>query len=74
MYTPRALARLIPRTGTRHWTGSRAAAVRWDVCRREISQQSQAGGKAAIEKLPLAGIKVLDMTRVLAGVCDISPS
>lgn len=23
----------------------------------------------AVEKLPLAGVKVLDMTRVLAGVC-----
>jgi hypothetical protein len=26
--------------------------------------------KKAIEKLPLAGIRVLDMTRVLAGVCS----
>lgn len=25
--------------------------------------------KKTIEKLPLAGIRVLDMTRVLAGVC-----
>ena len=29
--------------------------------------------KQMVEKLPLAGIKVLDMTRVLAGVCKCFP-
>jgi hypothetical protein len=37
--------------------------------RRSIST-TQTVDKQAVEKLPLAGIKVLDMTRVLAGVSD----
>ena len=39
-----------------------------DIQRRCLA--TSAAGAADTAKLPLAGIKVLDMTRVLAGVCD----
>ena len=37
--------------------------------KRGIATTRDAVDKSVVEKLPLAGIKVLDMTRVLAGVC-----
>lgn len=50
---------------------SRSAAhyntMNWSL--RKLATTAAASGDAA--NLPLAGIKVLDMTRVLAGVCSL---
>jgi succinate--hydroxymethylglutarate CoA-transferase len=48
------MAEVYPARNNRIWTRGIAATTKID--------------KKAIEKLPLAGIRVLDMTRVLAGV------
>lgn len=41
--------------------------MNWSL--RKLATTAAASGDAA--NLPLAGIKVLDMTRVLAGVCSL---
>ncbi|KAF2847581.1 caib/baif family protein-like protein, partial [Plenodomus tracheiphilus IPT5] len=62
-FLPRLSARAELRySGTRIHAQTRTSAL----CRRHIATQQHVD-KQLIEKLPLAGIKVLDMTRVLAG-------
>jgi hypothetical protein len=55
---------------SRRWlTASRFdSQCHWRIARRGIATTPAASGDAT--NLPLAGIKVLDMTRVLAGVSD----
>lgn len=60
------LQRVASRSGCRFPNG-RFPVPGCQVWSRSIATQN-AVDKATIEKLPLAGIRVLDMTRVLAGV------
>jgi hypothetical protein len=68
MYYFGAVTKAAPRVHCRYpanWVATRTSQL-W---RRNSATKSNAD-KHIVEKLPLAGIKVLDMTRVLAGVCD----
>jgi succinate--hydroxymethylglutarate CoA-transferase len=67
MFSFGAIARAALRVHCR-CPASQVAARTSQLCRRSIATKSDVN-KQMIEKLPLAGIKVLDMTRVLAGVC-----
>ena len=58
--------KIVPSTTFYH-TANRTAASRLQIWRRGITSRHGVD-KQMVEKLPLAGIKVLDMTRVLAGV------
>ena len=64
-------AGLNPAVGFWHTKNPRVCAR--GVPRRGIAGQQERGrvDAAAVEKLPLAGIRVLDMTRVLAGVSGV---
>lgn len=68
MFSFRAVARAAPHAYLQP-TAGRVATRTLQSRRRNIATKSNVS-KQMIEKLPLAGIKVLDMTRVLAGVCD----
>jgi succinate--hydroxymethylglutarate CoA-transferase len=63
MKTFGALSRLAPRPHLRGYT----PISQLGICRRHIATRDPVD-KQVDEKLPLAGIRVLDMTRVLAGV------
>lgn len=60
------MARAAPRTGLR-CLATWLPVQRSLICLRHIATKRHVA-KALIAKSPLAGIKVLDMTRVLAGV------
>ena len=62
-----AVAKAAQRAHFRH-AANRIASRTSQTWRRNIATKSDVD-KQMVEKLPLAGIKVLDMTRVLAGVC-----
>ncbi|KAH8622559.1 Succinate--hydroxymethylglutarate [Alternaria alternata] len=66
MYSFRTVARAAPHAYLQP-TASRIATRTSQPQRRNIATKSNVS-KQMVEKLPLAGIKVLDMTRVLAGV------
>jgi succinate--hydroxymethylglutarate CoA-transferase len=68
MYSFGVLARATLRGYIRYPT-SRVTTRNLQPWGRNIATKSHVS-KEMVEKLPLAGIKVLDMTRVLAGVCD----
>ena len=67
MYSFGAVAKAAQRAHFRH-AAHRIASRTSQTWRRNIATKSNVD-KQMVEKLPLAGIKVLDMTRVLAGVC-----
>lgn len=71
MYSSRALAKAAQRAHFRH-AASRIPGRTSQTWGRNIATKSDVN-KQVVEKLPLAGIKVLDMTRVLAGVCECFP-
>lgn len=68
MYSFRTVARAAPHAYLQP-IASRIATRTSQSQRRNIATKSNVS-KQMVDKLPLAGIKVLDMTRVLAGVCD----
>jgi hypothetical protein len=68
MYSFEAVARAAPHAYLR-FPASRVATRTSQSWKRNITTKNDVS-KQMVEKLPLAGIKVLDMTRVLAGVCD----
>ena len=54
---------------------ARRPALRWSssVLRRTTAQGRTYSSTPADDTLPLKGVRVLDMTRVLAGVCIFNP-
>ena len=68
MYSFGAVARAAPHACFQSPAG-RIATRTLQSWRRNITTKGDVS-KQMVEKLPLAGIKVLDMTRVLAGVRD----
>jgi succinate--hydroxymethylglutarate CoA-transferase len=68
MYALRSVARTAPCSSARSLTGR--SSIRITQAWRRNNSTTNNVDKQVVEKLPLAGIKVLDMTRVLAGVGD----